>query len=84
MKNQQCTQTQIDIADAIYARRCSEHVLVKHDCPYTNKFPSFLPFSLKKKMFARPIPPYCTEYSWCGLIDKPVTGVKDSNEQKQE
>lgn len=78
----QYSQVQIDVADAIYARRCNEHMHVRHDCPYVCKFPSFLPFSWKKKMFARPIPPYCTK--WCGLIDNPVTGVKDSSEQEQE
>lgn len=81
MENQQYTQTQINIADAIYARRCDAHVLVKHDCPYANKFLPLLPFSLKKKMFTRSIPPYCTK--WCDFIGNPAAFLKDSNKQKQ-
>lgn len=64
----------ISTGDAVYARRCDEHVMVCGDCPknINGRFGVFL-YGLKYGK--RSIPPYCRQ--WCDLMNEPTASLKE-------
>ena len=64
----------ISTADAVYARRCDEHVMVYEDCPKNIKG-RFGVFLYGLKYGKRCIPPYCRQ--WCDLMNEPTASLKE-------
>ena len=70
LKNEdQINRLMTDIADVIYARRCSEHRYVLCDCPCLDDD------------VVRSISPNCGQ--WCSLLKEPVAFLDNTTNDKE-